>query len=402
MLKTENIQTIILTNEIINKNVISNWLNRQYSTNELKKGYGTFLTGLTLAFYSDQLRNYYATKLNITWNRLNELQFIVNENQFDIITIDIRCSFYKITSFKTYEDTLTFNFINGLLLSYLEFSSLKTSNLSANSPIHLLYEDCLNNGNFTFELDTENNEITIYNLNNNVYNILVDLNTGYVSTILNFTTLKDTTIRYTSDNKIQSNLNLIFNDLFNITGGGGQGIWMNNNNDFLNNSQTLQSSLNTLFNLTQSDIGQEVIHEVMDLGGQTLITSGLILSTTGPGILIGGPIMLTGALLCFASTGGTANDLLNAYYWADAAPSIISALVPGFIEVKTTLKTVNMLNKISSLSEKSKYIVTASTTTNVHNVNDIIISSIYEEAITNKTKDWLNQMGVPGDNRVKI
>jgi len=402
MLKTENIQTIILTNEIINKNVISNWLNRQYSTNELKKGYGTFLTGLTLAFYSDQLRNYYANKLNITWNRLNELQFIVNENQFDIITIDIRCSFYKITSSKTYEDTLTFNFINGLLLSYLEFSSLKTSNLSANSPIHLLYEDCLNNGNFTFELDTENNEITIYNLNNNVYNIIVDLNTGYVSTILNFTTLKDTTIRYTSDNKIQSNLNLIFNDLFNITGGGGQGIWMNNNNDFLNNSQTLKSSLNTLFNLTQSDIGQEVIHEVMDLGGQTLITSGLMIAATGGGAPVGAVMVVAGIILCFGSTGGTVTDIFNAYYWADALPSIATAVIPGFIEVKGVLKTLKYANILSKTAEGKKFIVTVTATTNIDTADYEINDSIRDNCISNKIKDWLKGMGVPGDNRVKI
>ena len=59
-----------------------------------------------------------------------------------------------------------------------------------------------------------------------------------------------------------------------------------------------------------------------------------MIAATGGGFPVGAVMVAAGIILCFGSTGGTVTDIFNAYYWADAFPSIATAGVASPICTK--------------------------------------------------------------------
>lgn len=127
----ESLQNYLITNRIITKNIVKEYLNISNSYDKgLKKAiYGSFLLSLTTTFLHDKMLDEITTNLNTTWNRYQDTIVLCGVNYEGSYINCIDANMGKTLHGDNYTNILI-NLISTITLSNIESKSLELTNLS--------------------------------------------------------------------------------------------------------------------------------------------------------------------------------------------------------------------------------------------------------------------------------
>ncbi|WP_308574614.1 hypothetical protein [uncultured Methanosphaera sp.] len=270
-------------------------------------------------------------------------------------------------------------------------TSIKIINAKYNkSTIYIFFEDVrLNNNNVNFTIDEKTGIITIEPTTNQTYYIEIDLKTGIVKTMMKTEEegekIKGATSQigqgYCYHGENTDKLLNMLNKLNNFT-----------SNDFTNDfMNTLRDCLN------------EITPELESTMGTTLITAGILMLSSGPGLVVGVPMIIGGLGLCYLGAGGSISDPLNQYYWADAAPSVIAGIIPFIAEDRIILRLTKLAVKSSPVRKASKIsLIFGFNNAAPENMVDYISGKGIDQVISSNLKQYLTDMNVSKGSYNKI
>ncbi|OED30379.1 chitobiase/beta-hexosaminidase C-terminal domain-containing protein [Methanosphaera sp. WGK6] len=382
MIPFQTLQSYVLTNRIITKTDMIQWMakNTTYNTTLLKSTYGTFLTGLTTLYLNDEVSKYYGKHTNITFTRGQDTQVLIGVNSRGRTYSNIYDPTVGIvlTNQPNINQTITFRFITTTMLVEWERQAIRLSGQNVSSSSYLFYKDInLEQNNIKIILDEENGILTIEPISNATYYITIDLETGITKIIMN--TEEEDLIKGT----------LSFEN---------QGYCYHEDR-----SNILNDYLNQFFGFLNSDISHQIFQDIEGMIGSGAISAGMLVALLGvSGGSILAPVLIVGGVgTCLHSVGvNNLHKFSNLYYWAEAAPSLISgfAVMPEIRAVSGAAKLV----KIGHMSTYgTKYAVTIGMGSAVTSADSLIIEKYEDDIITEPLKKFLRFINVPGEEELE-
>lgn len=367
------LQTYIISNKIVTKQDMQTLINKNktFTRYDLRSAYGTFLTAQSILYFNDEICKYYGAYNNITFKRGDDTQLLVGVNYKSATyttTYDPTLGII-ITNNATKNEIIQFRFMTTVMLPEWERQAVRLSLQNVTSPLYLLYEDMgLNNSDVIFTIDNVTGILTIESTTNQSYYIEVDLKTGIVKVMMKTDE---------EDELIKGAISLTT-----------EGYCYHGER-----SDLLVDLLNAFNNFVSDDFKEEFLHDLEDLAGSTLINAGVLTCASGA-IPVGAAMIALGIATCFTSTGGNlfSDDALNPYYWADAAPSIISSLLISG-SVTTFAKNALILSKIAGTPIGIKNSLKIGFCNSFpENFNEHILSKFKDQCKSNYLKKHLENM----------
>jgi hypothetical protein len=132
------------------------------------------------------------------------------------------------------------------------------------------------------------------------------------------------------------------------------------------------------------DISDEMVSFFEDWAGGTAITAGMTIVLASGGtmlpVVVGAAIVGMGIGLCLDAAGADEpSDMLNPYYWTQAAPTIIGSAIVPYGEIRSAAKGLQLLKKVGlPLFDEGRVILMSSIKINTYNS---FIEMIKEESI---------------------
>ena len=369
----QTVQSYVLTNRIITKSDITNWLNRstKYGKNYLNYTcYGSYLTALTAVYMNDEMCKYYGGYNNVTFTRGKDTQTLIGVDSYGTTYSNIYDPTLAIviTNHPTINESIQFRFMTTSMLSEWERQSIRLSGQNVTEPLYQFYKDLgIKNNTVIFTIDNSTGLLTITPTSNASYYIVIDLKTGITKVMTN-----------TTENEL----------IKGAISNPGQGYCYHRDR-----SNTLTDLLGKFMNFTKSDLGNEITSDIEDIAGQTLITAGVCLIATGGGAPIGATFILLGMFSCFNSVGGDFSNLFNPYVWADATPSIVLGLIPGGTEIKE----INLARRASVVLGSKIAITIGLEKVLPNDVANVMIDKKINKVASDQLKSYLRYMKVPGE-----
>lgn len=351
----EVIQSYLLTNQIITQDVLNDWMdkNESYDYGMRKAAYGTALTALTTLHYNDMITAYYAYYFNITYSRQEDTTILtgVNINQQTYTTTNDPTTGYTIYS-GTDANRFYFRLMTTLMFSECERMAIQSSLQNATSGLLTFYKELLHYQDLTFTYDNITHIMNVTTVNPDYY-IEVDMTTEIAKVFLNAETSYETL-----------DINETFKGAHGTIGEGG--CYHNQKTENLLNTtrKIYEITSNPNNNVTddlENLINSEVQSFLEDSLGSAMISGGLMitLSSGGIGLIVGGPMIMAGAVLWFHAAGANSiDDLQNPKIYTSACTSILLASIGG-TELKTAANAAKLTVK-TTIKDKTKTVITAS------------------------------------------
>lgn len=124
---------------------------------------------------------------------------------------------------------------------------------------------------------------------------------------------------------------------------------------------------------------EEMVNFIEDWVGGTAITAGVTLVLASGGtmlpVVVGAAIVGMGIGLCLDAAGADEpSDMLNPYYWAQSAPTIIESSIIPIAAIRNVAKGLQLLNKLGRpLVEEGEFLIRTSIRINKYeSINDFI------------------------------
>ena len=392
------IQTYVLTNKLINMNVLKYYMNLKdnYNTNVLKSYYGTYLTALSTIYFYDETSKFFADKLNITFSRQQEAQMLMGVHFTGMTYMTTPDPTLGLSIWGNESNKVYFRLMSTLMLSECERMALQGSGQTTTSAFQIFYKS-LNEStlNITYTENTKTIQI-IPSVDDTQYKFIIELDTGIVWTytsnifetmilgnpeyLKGATTLDGQGSCY-HDERTDAFSNAL-NDLTNYINALGYRMGQEN-------LEMMKDGLE----LSQ-DISDEMVSFFEDWAGGAAITAGMTIVLASGGtmlpVVVGAAIVGTGIALCLNAAGADEpSDILNSYYWAQAAPTILESAIVPLGTIRNAAKGLQLLNRIGRplIKEGGFLIRTCIKINNYESINDFIDTeirnSIYSYAIDN-------------------
>ena len=355
----EIIQSFAITTGKVTDDMVQYWLNQNstYPIGHVKASYGTFMTSLTTLWLSDKLADEMASQLNVTWSRSTPTVVMcgVTNGTGYLNCLDPAMGMNVVGDVN---NTKSFKFVCSLMLSEVERMALGSTGVSVDSTLSRIVSEVLSGATFDTILDPENNTLTLMLEGNDIYKIIIDLNTGVVRDILN-----------------------------------DQGL-------SLKGAETTSSAYCYHDQLTdnQYQIDNGLLHLGADVAGGAAVSAGVLI------LLAGGPpglaalLLIGGGVACFYAAG-VFEDPDNPRTWIKGAVSIGIAAIPGGLEAKELIyisETPWLLMKSGVISTGGKYVFKATAGGSfAEGTHDVAIDCLTSYTLNDVEDRVMDYMGVP-------
>ncbi|MBQ6219060.1 MAG: chitobiase/beta-hexosaminidase C-terminal domain-containing protein [Methanosphaera sp.] len=370
------IQTYVLTNKLINTTILKSYMNLKdnYNTNVLKSYYGTYLTALSTIYFYDETSKFFADKLNIAFSRQQEAQILIGVHYTGITYMTTLDPTLGLSIWGNESNKLYFRLISTLMLSECERMALQASGQTTTSAFQIFYQS-LNESTLNITYYEDNNTIQVIPSDDTEYKFIIELNTGIVWTYTSnfFETLifgnpeylkGATTIDGQGDcyhDERTDAFSMALRNLTNYIDAIGYRMGQEN-------LEMMQEGLE----LSQS-MSDEMVSFFEDWAGGTAITAGMTIVLASGGtmlpVVVGAAIVGMGIGLCLHAAGADEpSDMLNPYYWTQAAPTIIGSAIVPYGEIRSVAKGLQLLDKVGlPLFDEGRVILMSSIKINTYN-----------------------------------
>ncbi len=391
------IQTYVLTNKLINTSILKSYTNLKdnYNTNVLKSYYGTYLTALSTIYFYDETSKFFADKLNVAFSRQQEAQILIGVHITGMTYMTTPNPTLGLSIWANESNKLYFRLISTLMLSECERMALQASGQYTTSAFQIFYKS-LNESTMNITYYEDNNTIQLIPYDDDTYYFNIELDTGIVWTytsniietwfLINPEYLKGaTTLDKQGHCYHDERTDAFSNALRNLTNYiDAIGYRMGQEN-----LEMMQEGLE----LSQ-DISDEMVSFFEDWAGGTAITAGMTIVLASGGtmlpVVVGAAIVGMGIGLCLDAAGADEpSDMLNPYYWTQAAPTIIGSAIVPYGEIRSAAKGLQLLEKVGlPLFDEGKFVLMTSLKTNTYSSFNNLLKKQAENYFISNTIDY--------------